>query len=328
MSRINILILVLMTILCIIGLYKSLSPQNNKAPLVAIANYGQHSSLQETIRGIKAGLYARGYREGKTVEFEIADVSFDASLITQMLSKLRASKPKLIVAISTPVAQVAKNYIKDIPIVFVDVTDPVEAGILKTHTKAEKNITGCTDTQDLSLVIKFAKKLSPEMKRIGILYAIGEHNDVALAKSMKQAAESEGVELLAIPIESAHDIPARMHKFEGHVDMIYVGASGLIQPSLPTIVAIAEEMKIPVLNMNSDDVKDDKVFASYGVTYYKVGIHAGKMISEILDGKKAHDIPPVYPHQEDHEAFISIKRQQQINFELPTILPQSTYTVK
>jgi putative ABC transport system substrate-binding protein len=328
MSRNSIYIISAIAILFMTGLYRILVPESNNLPIIAIANYGTHSSLDEIVRGVKDGLHANGFREGKTVEFRVENANFDNSMIMRMLDKLVADKPKIIIAISSPIARSAKDNIKNIPIIFAGVTDPVEAGILTQSDKSEKNITGASDKQDIGLVLKFAKKLSPQIHRVGILYATGEANDMALLKSMQGATADEEMELVALAIESAHDIPDRMRKFKDNVDMIYVGASGPVQPSLSTIVAMAEEMKIPVFNMNSEEVKEGKVFASYGVSYYKVGIRAGELASNVLRGKNINDLDPIYPSLEDHDGFINTIRQNIINFQLPRFLPKSTYIVE
>jgi putative ABC transport system substrate-binding protein len=328
MSRNSIYIISAIAILFMTGLYRILVPESNKLPIVAIINYGPHSSLNEIIRGVKDGLYAKGFREGKTIEFMIEDANFDNSAIMRILNKVTSAKPKVIIAISTPIARAAKDNIKNIPIIFAGVTDPVEAGILTQYDKAEKNITGTSDKQDLGLVLKFAKKLSSQIQRVGLLYATGEANDIALVKLMKSAAEGAEMELVALSIETAHDIPDKMRQFNGNVDMIYVGASGPVQPSLPIIVTMAESMQIPVFNMNAEEVKESKVFASYGVSYYKVGIHAGELVSNVLRGAKIKDLDPIYPSIEDHDGFISAIRQNAISFQLPRFLPKSTYIVK
>ena len=47
--------------------------------------------------------------------------------------------------------------IKDIPVVFANVTDPVSAGL--ASSKLNNNITGASDRQDLTLMLKFAQQL-------------------------------------------------------------------------------------------------------------------------------------------------------------------------
>ncbi len=52
------------------------SSRKDNLPLIAIANYGPHSSLIETIDGLKKKLADLGYIEDKTVRYEISDVNF------------------------------------------------------------------------------------------------------------------------------------------------------------------------------------------------------------------------------------------------------------
>jgi len=286
-------------------------------PVIAIANYGPHSSLFESIRGIRDGLAKKGLIDGKNVSFEIVDVNFDTSLIMQMMSKIKAAKPKVIVAISTPVTQAAKNMVQDIPVIFMDITDPVDAGILLQPNQPNGNITGASDKQDLDLVVKFAKSLAPTVKRIGMLYSTGEANDMSLLKNMTIAAQANNVSLVALPVVSVRDVDVRMHQFKDKVDLIYVGSSGIVQPSLPTIVSIAEKMNIPVLNMNAEEVIDGNVLASYGVSFYKVGLSAAELVYQIFDNVAVSNIRPLYPSSNDHEAFVSKKRLEEIDFKIP-----------
>lgn len=306
---------VLASILLIFTHYQR-SSINPGTRLITIANYGPHSSLEESIRGIKDGLKIAGFIEGENINIEVSDVSFDTSLIMQMVSHLKSMNPDVFVAQTTPVAQASKNLVKNIPIVFADITDPKEAGL-----DLSDNITGASDRQDVKSVIGFTKTLIPNAKKVGMLYSTSEANDAGLLKMMKEACDEFGLTLVAIPVEQSRDIPIRMAAFKNNVDFIYVGSSGPIQPSLPVIVSLAEEMKIPVINMNSEEVKAGKVFASFGISYYKVGMNAARLIVDILSGAKPSMLPVIYPRLGDHEAFISKKRAEKIGFIIPDNIP-------
>lgn len=225
----------------------------NKLPLIAIANYGSHSSLQATIEGIKNELERQGYHENQQVNFKILDVNFDITLIPQMLEVLKVKNPNVMVAMTTPVAQSAKRTVKNTPLIFSVITDPVEAGLLKTMYEPEKNITGASDRQNLDLLLLFAKQLIPQAKTVGILYATYEPNDAALVKMIKEATHKQGLNVVAIPIDQSREIPFKMQLFKNKVDFIYVGASGPIQPALPAIAAVADQLSIPVFNVNYEE---------------------------------------------------------------------------
>lgn len=295
---------------------------NKNIPLIAIANYGPHSSLQETIDGIKSELSRLGYIENENIRYEISDVNFETSLIIQMLSKLTASKPKLVVAISTPIAQAAKNMIKDIPVVYADVTDPIEAGLYNPDENT--NITGASDKQDLKLMLKFAKELLPEAKKVGILYSTGEANDLSLLNMLREDAKKFNIEVIAVPIEHTRDVISRMRAFKNNVDFIYTGSSGGIQASLPAIVNTAEAMKLPLFNFNDKEVISHNALASFGVTHTQVGTNTARIIHKIFNGEKPSEIEPVYPNIDDHSGFISAIRAKKIGLSIPKSLTNIT----
>jgi putative ABC transport system substrate-binding protein len=112
----------------------------HRLAVVAIANYGPHASLDAAIAGFKQQMQAEGFIDKQTIRYEMADVGFDPSLIPQMLSSLKAKHPKLMLVMTTPVAQAAKGKIRDISLIYTAITDPVEAGLIKEKYKADANI--------------------------------------------------------------------------------------------------------------------------------------------------------------------------------------------
>lgn len=293
-------------------------------PIIAIANYGPHQSLDDSIKGIREELERHGFKDNENIQIQISDVGFDLSLIPQMVTKLKSQNPAVMVVIATPIAQFAKNAVKDIPIVFSIITDPVEAGLLKQANKPEANMTGASDKQDLQGLLRMSKKLMPKATKVGVLYATSEANDTALVKMLNQAAKMYHMEVVAVPIEQARDVPLRMQAFKGKVDFIYVGASGAIQPTLPAIVSQADKMGIPILNVNEKAVLDRQVLGSFGVDYYKVGVNTGQIIGRILKGENVSQIEPIYPTIEAHHGFLSRSRAKKHDLIIPSDLTNIT----
>jgi putative ABC transport system substrate-binding protein len=287
-------------------------------PLIAIANFGPHSSLEASIQGIKDELRKNGFDEQKNLRYEIVDVGFDASLIPQMIMNIASHQPRVLVVITTPVAQYAKGAIKDIPLIYSVITDPVAAGLIDEPTHSTGNMTGSSDKQDLHLLLNFSKQLLHRPSRIGILYSTAESNDLALLQMIKEAARGSHMQVLAVPIDQARDIPLAMQQFHHKVDFIYVGASGAIQPALPVIASESSKMGIPLFNMNEAAVKEHMVLASFGVNYHQVGVNAGKLIVGVLQGKSIASLAPIYPSPKDYQGFISEKNAAVLGLSLPS----------
>jgi ABC-type uncharacterized transport system, periplasmic component len=72
---------------------------------VAIANFGPHGSLEQVIAGFKQALADKGFVEGKNVTYDYSHCNFDPSLVPQVLSKLEAGKPDLMLTVTTPMTR-------------------------------------------------------------------------------------------------------------------------------------------------------------------------------------------------------------------------------
>ncbi len=291
--------------------------EKNDLPVVAIASYGPHPALEATINGVKEQMVSQGFIEGKTLHYEISHANFEPSLIPQMIAKLKNLNPKVMVVLTTPVAQFVKNKVHDIPVVYSAITDPVEAGLIKTENLPDGNMTGSSDQQDLSILLSFVKVILPDAKRIGLLYASGENNDTALLRMMRLAASSAGMSVVAIPVDQAIDIPTRMQEFNGRVDLIYTGASGSIQAALPAVAHQAQNMKIPLFNAHEQAVRSGLALASFGVSDNSVGKNSGKLVAELLRGKNINTLIPLYPTRQDHHGVINKKKAMALGIAIP-----------
>lgn len=286
---------------------------------IAIANFGDHPQLNAAVEGFKKELADEGFKEGTDVVFTVDHVNFDATLVPQMLSKIEAQKPALVLAVTTPVSQQAKNAFakSNIPVVFTAVTDPVAAGLTPSWDKGDANMTGASDMQDVGATLKFTRAFLPNAKKLGIPFNPGEANDVAMVKIMTEEAPKQGFEVVELGIDNANDIPQRVSSLAGKADVIYVPGSNLIQPAIAAVASAALGAKIPIVNTDDGPVKQGIVPASFAMSYDKVGHNAGKIAARILKGEKPADIAPIKPTYEDHAATISKKASAAFGVTIP-----------
>lgn len=286
---------------------------------IAIANFGDHPQLNAAWQGFEAEIIAAGYKEGTDVTFTVDHVNFDATLVPQMLTKIEAMKPNLILAVTTPVAQMAKNQLgkSGIPLIFTAVTDPVAAGLVPSWDKGDENMTGSSDMQDFAATIKFTRQLLPNAKTIGVPFNPGEANDVAMLAKMKELAPAEGFGVAEVGIDNANDIQQRVASLAGKADVIYVAGSNLIQPAIASVASAALAAKIPIVNSDDGPVKSDIVPSSFSMSYDKVGRNAGKIAVRVLKGEKPADIGPSKPAYEDHAPAISKKAAAAFGMAIP-----------
>jgi len=282
------------------------------------------------VTAFKAELAAEGYTEGDKVTFVESQANFDASLIPQMVTKLQGSSPKLMLTITTPVSQGAKQLLSgsDIAVIFAAVTDPVSAKLVPAWDKSDATMTGASDLQDIDAVIAFTRKLFPDAKRLALPYNPGEDNDVATLNLVKEYAPKHGFEVVELGIDNTNDIAIRIASLAGKADVMYVPASNLLQPAAPAVAAAAQGIKLPVVNSSQSEVEKGLMPASFEVDYSRVGTNAGKLAGAFLGGKAIADLAPIKPVYEDHRALINEKVLTDLGYSVPADLKDCNCFVK
>lgn len=291
-------------------------PNDNHKKLIAIANYGSHSSLHESIKGIKAALEEESQNE---IEFVEMDVAFKQSEISKMIRQLLMKQPEILITLTTPVSQVARKLKKtEQKMIFSTLADPVAAGILDEAHLSSNNITGSSDMQNFELLVEFAKEIKPNLKKIGVMYSPLENNDVVMVKELEKAALKANVKIDKLEIMSALEVQTKMSFFaKSQPDLIFVGTSGPIQPSLPIIAKEAAKYDLPIINATPQAVHDKLATASFGVDFFQVGFEAGLMAKKILSGEKLESLEPQYSGMKSFHSVIDVKKLKSLNLVKP-----------
>ena len=126
---------------------------------VGLVQLVEHTSLDQIRESIIKQLEDDGYVDGKNIEIDYQNAQNEQSNLKTICQGFVADKVDVIVAITTPAAQVAMGETKDIPIIFSAVTDPVAAGIVKDMDNPGGNITGTSDAVKVDQIMELALSL-------------------------------------------------------------------------------------------------------------------------------------------------------------------------
>lgn len=269
--------------------------------IVAISQIIEHDSLDEERKGIIKALIDAGYIEGKNLKIVYENAQGSMSTLAQIASKLVSLKPDVVVAISTPSAQslakLCKQYV--IPLVFTAVTDPNGAK-LTVDDKQSFEITGVSDHIPPEKHFTLMKHITPQLKRVGIIYNAGEANSVSQVAEIKQEAKKQEVELVIAIAMRTGDVSAAAEKLVGaRVDCIYVPNDNTTVAAMESVVRAAikgyvdesgERRSVPVVAGDSGSVRKGAL-ATVGYRRDMLGYKAGKQVVQILQGEQASEIP-------------------------------------
>jgi len=257
-------------------------------PVIGINQYAQHPSLDNCRTGFLAGLAEAGLTEGKDFSVDVQNAGADDNLNAQIASTFASKNAALMVGIATPSAMACFNAAeeKDIPVVFIAVTDPAAASL------TEGNVTGTSDRLPVTAQLELIRKLQPDAKTIGILYTLSEPNSVSAIAEYKEKAPSYGFTIEAVGVAAQSEVPlATDSLIAKKVDCFSNLTDNGVVDVLDSILEKTNAAGIPVYGSEVEQVKKGCV-ASAGIDYYKLGIQTGKLAARILRGEaKASDIP-------------------------------------
>ena len=109
---------------------------------VGISKFVAHPALDAIEQGIQDGLALAGYTD---VEYDLQNANADGNTAASIANKFKASKVDIALGIATPTAIALANGIKDIPVLYVAVTEPISAGLVSSYAAGEGNVTGVSE---------------------------------------------------------------------------------------------------------------------------------------------------------------------------------------
>lgn len=298
-KKLILLLLVLPVIAVLIGCEKDDRIQ------IGILQFVEHNALSDARLGFIDGLAEAGFIDGENITITVHNPQAVQTTMASQ-SKVLVRKSDLILGIATPAAISLVNEANkrkvNTPILFTAVTDPIDAGLIKSNSSPEANVTGTNDMNPIKEQIGLLTKLKyqdeahPEgraIAKVGILYTASEPNSVIQAEIAESEAKALGLEVEIKTINTVNDLRQVATSLARSVDAIYIPTDNLISSSMGVIKQVVEQEKVLVVAGEAGMVREGGS-ASFGVDYYELGKLTAQMAVQILkDGKKPSEVPSI-----------------------------------
>ncbi len=257
-----------------------------KKVLIGVSKIVSHPALDAVVKGMQDELAAAKIN----VEYDVQNANGDMNAAASIASKFQSEKVTLAVGVATPTSQSLVNTLKGIPIVFTAVTDPVKAGLVASLKKGDKNVTGVSDMTPVKQQIELLLKVK-KVKRLGHIYTSSEENAVVLAGIVKQACKELGIEFVETTVSKSSEVKQAVQAIIRRVDALYISTDNTVVSAMSAVADVAMKAKVPIMSADPSSAENYPVLAAWGFDYYKMGRTTGKLVAEILNGKKPEQIP-------------------------------------
>lgn len=254
---------------------------------VSISQIVEHPSLDAMRDGFKDRLKEAGF----DIIYNEHIAQGNQATNIQIANQIKGENPDLVLTITTPSSQAVAQKIKDIPVLFTGVTDPVAAGLVKSLMLPGKNISGMTDLSPVLRQVELIKEFIPDVKTIGTIYNAGEANSIVLTDMLKEICKDFGIKVEEASIANSSGVYQAAKSLVGKCDAIYIPLDNTVVSGLEAAIKVCRQNKLPIFSADTDSVKRGTV-AALAVDYYRMGLQTADMAARILGGNaKPADMP-------------------------------------
>lgn len=264
---------------------------NDDVIKIGVIQMIENGAFNDMRQGFIDELEAKGYGEDK-VEIIYKSAQGDATNLNTICQEMVTNDVDIVATIATPATQAMVNMESDIPVFYVAVSAPVQAGVISDMEKPDKNATGTSNAIPVSEIFALSDQLTPGCKTYGFLYNTGEVNAVNTVNDAKAYCDENGLSYVEAVVTNSSEVQQAAQTLAAQVDAIFVPNDSMIQSAMPNVAEVARDAKIPVYGSSAVMVSSG-AFATIAVDDKEIGAMSADMAIEYLEGKAIEEIPSI-----------------------------------
>jgi putative ABC transport system substrate-binding protein len=257
-----------------------------------------------------------GWVEGRDVRIDIrfAPAGAQAQVLAKELIDLR---PDVLLAHSAQVAGALHRQTRAIPIVFVNVSDPIGAGFVDTLARPGGNLTGLLHYEEgiVGKWLALLKEIAPRLAHAALVADPKSPVHNYFVRSANAASALLAIEVVPAPVENATDIERVLETFARGSD-----CGLLLPPDITTIthrdliVELAARFRLPAIYSFRLFVTAGGLM-SYGTDQIEMFGQTASYVDRILRGAKPADLPVQTPTK--YETILNLKTAKALGLTVP-----------
>jgi putative tryptophan/tyrosine transport system substrate-binding protein len=284
---------------------------------------------EPTLEAFRQGLREHGYIEGRQVVLEVRYSEGRDERLPELAAELVGLHVDVIMTgggASGATVRAAQQATSTIPIVFVNVVDPVASGLVESLARPGGNVTGLTQSagQESAKRLQLLQEVLPGLSRVAVW---GQQSLQSTFRETEVAAQALGLEVLSLVLSGPDDLGAvQAATITGRADGL-IGLPGPLLPQLkPQILDFTARHRLPAMYAQSSWARDGGLM-NYGPSQAENYRRAAYYVDRILKGAKPADLPVEQPSR--FEFSINLQTAQALGLTIPrSVLQQATEVIE
>jgi putative tryptophan/tyrosine transport system substrate-binding protein len=271
-------------------------------------------------RAFLNGLHQAGWDDGTNIKVEWRFSEGSAERLPQLASELVEASVEVIVTAPTEPTLAAKRATSTIPIVFLQVADPVRSGIVTTLSRPDANVTGmsalATDIAGKRLAL--IKEALPNARVISAFWNRPSKGARLILDELLSAGKRLGIEIQDAGIDNSSEIEGALRSAASKSSsLVMVIDDPVLQGHTAMVTRIAQDLKLPLASQSADYARNGGLMA-YGPDLDALYGRGADYVNRILRGAKPKDLPVQQP--EKFNLVLNLKTAKALGIEFPALL--------
>jgi len=261
-----------------------------------------------------------GYVEGKNITFQSRYAEGKYDRLTALADELARLKVDVLVTASDIEALAAKNSTRSIPIVFLEVSDPVAAGLVDSLARPGGNLTGFTSIAPVlsGKRLELLKETVPKLSRVAVLWNPRNPGSAQQWNESQLAARELVLQLYSMEVSSADRYEGAFKEaIHARSAALAVTLDSLANSNVKRIVDLAAKNRLPAIYPRGVNVASGGLM-SYGPDRTHAFRRAAVYVDKILKGAKPADLPVEQPTE--FELVINLKTAKALDLTIPPLV--------
>jgi putative ABC transport system substrate-binding protein len=260
-----------------------------------------------------------GYVEGRNLTIDLRWAEGHLERLPSLAAELVGLKPDVIMTFTTDGALAGKQATTTVPIVFMQVNDPVRSGLVASLAHPSGNMTGVTDygTEIAAKRVELIHAIAPKAARIGVLVSDSPTHPLE-RDAIVAAATGAGLQVVPALDRSNEELNQAFASFAKEAVSGVIVLGGAQQGAhRPRITALSVKFGIPTISPTRVYVEQGGLM-SYGVDLPATYTLAARYVDKILKGAKPGDLPVEQPPK--FEFVVNLKAAKALGITVPQSL--------
>ena len=299
--------------------FRARAQQSNRMRRVGIllpASKGD-SEEQRRLTAFVTGLQELGWTEGGNVQIDARWCGTDIARIRSAAHELVELKPDAIVADSALTVGPLQQLTRTIPIVFLQIADPVESGFVSNLARPGRNVTGFTpgEFSIRAKMLEVLKQIAPHVRHVQVIYNAVQAPQLGMVRAIEAIAPSVGVQVVAANASNADEMTHAVEGYAGKPDGgIIVLPNPVTTDNRSLVIALMARYRLPAAYAFSFFVRDGGL-VSYGTDNAVQFRQAASYVDRILKGANPGDLPVQAPTK--FELAINLNTAKALGLTIP-----------